>query len=50
MTFVLYIIASVIAIAMTKHGAGNDGRYTFLIVAILSAAEVIFWSLIGRKK
>ena len=50
MTYALYIAVSMIAIAITKQDVGNGGRYTFLIVAILSAAEVIFWSLIWRKK
>lgn len=50
MSFILYLAASLIAIAMTKSDVGNSGKYTFLIVAILSASEVISWNLWGRKK
>lgn len=50
MTFCLYIIASLIATAITRSDVGNEGKFTFLIVAILSASEVISWNLWGRKK
>ena len=50
MSFILFIAASMIAIAITKSGAGNNGKYTFLIVAILSAAEAISMNFWGRKK